>query len=61
MLKNYNVIIEVDGGINEDNIQDVFNAGAEIVVAGNSIFGTKNKINYKYNIEKLRSKAYGFK
>ena len=61
MLKNYNVIIEVDGGINEDNIQDVFNAGAEIVVAGNSIFGTKNKINYKYNIEKLRTKAYGFK
>jgi ribulose-phosphate 3-epimerase len=32
------VKIEVDGGINETNIKDVVSAGAEIVVAGNSLF-----------------------
>jgi ribulose-phosphate 3-epimerase len=32
--------IEIDGGINADNIADVTGAGAEIVVAGSAIFGT---------------------
>jgi ribulose-phosphate 3-epimerase len=32
------VKIQVDGGINEINIKDVVSAGANIVVAGNSIF-----------------------
>jgi ribulose-phosphate 3-epimerase len=34
--------IEVDGGIDSDNIADVVAAGATIVVAGNAIFGTSN-------------------
>jgi len=31
--------IEIDGGINSDNIAEVTSAGAEIIVAGSAIFG----------------------
>ena len=31
--------IEIDGGINQDNIGEVTGAGAEIIVAGSAIFG----------------------
>ena len=33
------VEIEVDGGVCPDNIRDVVNAGADIVVAGSAVFG----------------------
>jgi ribulose-phosphate 3-epimerase len=33
------VRIEIDGGINADNIAEVTSAGAEIIVAGSAIFG----------------------
>jgi ribulose-phosphate 3-epimerase len=33
------VEIEVDGGVCPDNIKDVVNAGADIVVAGSAVFG----------------------
>jgi len=36
------VLIEVDGGINENNVVMVRDAGANIIVAGSSIFGYKN-------------------
>jgi ribulose-phosphate 3-epimerase len=32
--------IEIDGGIDEQNVGDVVRAGASIIVAGNAIFGT---------------------
>jgi ribulose-phosphate 3-epimerase len=32
--------IEIDGGIDIDNIADITSAGAEIIVAGSAIFGT---------------------
>jgi ribulose-phosphate 3-epimerase len=32
--------IEIDGGINADNVAEVTGAGAEIIVAGSAIFGT---------------------
>ena len=31
--------IEIDGGIDTDNVADVVGAGAEIIVAGSAIFG----------------------
>lgn len=34
--------IEVDGGINLDNVKAVTDAGVEIVVAGSSVFGAEN-------------------
>jgi ribulose-phosphate 3-epimerase len=39
---NPNVLIEVDGGIKEDNILEVARAGADIFVVGSGIFGTKD-------------------
>jgi ribulose-phosphate 3-epimerase len=32
--------IEVDGGVSEDNVGSVVQAGVDIVVAGSSIFGS---------------------
>lgn len=34
--------IEVDGGINVDNVQAVIDSGANIIVAGSAIFGAKD-------------------
>ena len=35
-----NILIEVDGGVNLENAKDVINAGATVLVAGNSVFGS---------------------
>jgi ribulose-phosphate 3-epimerase len=40
--KGMEVDIEVDGGINVENIAQVARAGANVFVAGNAIFGSKN-------------------
>lgn len=48
---NYNFLIEVDGGITEKNAKSIIEAGADILVAGTTIF--KNS-NYKNNINKLK-------
>jgi len=39
----YRTRIEVDGGIGADNLQDVLEAGAEIIVMGSAIFNSKRK------------------
>jgi len=43
LLKNreLHAELEVDGGINADNASDIVEAGADILVAGNSIFGAQ--------------------
>jgi len=38
-----NYKIEVDGGINADTIKEAVEAGAEIIVAGNAIFGQSDR------------------
>ncbi len=38
--RGLNVRIEIDGGIDRNNIAEVVAAGAEIIVAGSAIFGT---------------------
>lgn len=43
--------IEVDGGVNEFTAQEVISRGANVIVAGTSVFGTKN---YEEAIKKLR-------
>ena len=35
-------IIELDGGVCEENISECVNAGAELLVAGNAVFGAKD-------------------
>ncbi|MBN1634115.1 MAG: ribulose-phosphate 3-epimerase [Ignavibacteria bacterium] len=41
--EKYKTIIEVDGGIDESNIRTVFEAGADMFVAGAAIFKSENK------------------
>jgi len=40
--KGLNFIIEVDGGVTEENISEYVRAGAELIVAGNAIFAAKD-------------------
>jgi len=40
---NYKVLIEVDGGVNLQNKNDLIKSGADILVIGNALFSAKNK------------------
>lgn len=53
--KNLDVLIEVDGGVKADNIKEVVDAGADVLVAGSAIFG--DDINKA--VKKLRDAAEG--
>ena len=47
--RNLTLDIEVDGGINKNTIQEVVDAGANIIVAGSAIFSgdvTENTIRF---------------
>jgi ribulose-phosphate 3-epimerase len=46
------VLIEVDGGINLDNIRSVADAGADVLVAGAAIFGS---CNYTKTVEAMKA------
>ena len=48
---NIDIDIEVDGGINTENVGKLKEAGANIIVAGTSIISSEN---YKETIEKLK-------
>ena len=50
--KNPNVLIEVDGGINQETIRSAAEAGADVFVAGSAIFGSSD---YGKTMGKLRS------
>jgi ribulose-phosphate 3-epimerase len=41
VFNGYRTRIEVDGGIGPGNLHDVLNAGAEIIVMGSAVFGSK--------------------
>ena len=51
---NLKIDVEVDGGINKTNARKVINAGANILVAGSSIF-TSNSNDYSQNITELKN------
>jgi ribulose-phosphate 3-epimerase len=51
------VDLEVDGGINTSNAAEVVSAGANVLVAGSSIFNTKASVTE--NLAKLREAAEG--
>ncbi len=40
--KNINTLIEVDGGVGLHNSKKLFDAGANVLVAGNSVFSSEN-------------------
>lgn len=49
--KNANTLIEIDGGVNIENAPKLVNTGADVLVAGNTVFASKNPIE---TIEKLK-------
>ena len=51
MIKNRNILIEVDGGINPLTAAECIAAGADVLVAGSAIFANNE---YAKNIESLR-------
>ncbi len=51
LKRNAKTLIEVDGGVNNQNIHDLANAGVDIVVAGNYVFGASD---YKHAIDSLK-------
>lgn len=40
--RNLNVLIEIDGGVTLDNAATIVNAGADVLVAGNTVFKASN-------------------
>lgn len=53
--KGYEVDIEVDGGITLDNVDQFLDAGANIIVAGSSVFNGDIEANVKGFLEKLNA------
>jgi len=47
----YDIRLEIDGGVNVDNIAEIAEAGADMFVAGSAIF---NQPDYKHVIDKMR-------
>ena len=50
--KGLNVLIEVDGGVTEENASSIVAAGADVLVAGNTVFKSKDP---KGTIRQLKS------
>jgi len=56
--RGLNFRIEIDGGVTLETIADVVRAGAEVLVAGNAVFGgSGGKGDAKKNVEKLLAAA----
>ncbi len=50
--KNLNVKIEIDGGVTLENAKEILEAGADVLVTGNTVFGSPDP---KATIAKLKS------
>ena len=55
MTQDTDIQIVVDGGINPSNINKVYTAGADVAVAGSSVFRGRSVSAYKNNISNLRT------
>lgn len=40
--KNYNFLLEIDGGVNAENIVEIKDAGCDIIVAGTAVFNNED-------------------
>ena len=54
IISTRDIFLEVDGGITKENSKVVINAGANVLVAGTSVFNTNKETTYKMNIDSLR-------
>lgn len=51
--RGLNVDIEVDGGVNLDNVSDIIDAGANIIVAGSAVFNGDAEANVRAFMDKM--------
>jgi ribulose-phosphate 3-epimerase len=49
----YNVLIEVDGGIDTGNARKLIDTGVNVLVAGNSVFSSKDPVETIRRLKKL--------
>ena len=52
--RGLNTDIQVDGGVNLDNVEEIINAGANIIVAGSAVFSGDIEQNVKAFLEKMQ-------
>lgn len=52
---NANTLIEIDGGVTDNNAAELVNAGADILVAGSFVFNAKDPITTIRNLKKITS------
>lgn len=52
--RGLDIDIEVDGGVNLDNVEDVIKAGANIIVAGTAVFSGDKANNVKMFFDKMK-------
>jgi ribulose-phosphate 3-epimerase len=50
-LRNPNLYIEVDGGVGEQNVKQLIDAGANVFVAGNSVFSAADQLKAIKNLK----------
>ncbi|HTK22177.1 MAG TPA: ribulose-phosphate 3-epimerase [Mucilaginibacter sp.] len=50
-LRNPNLYIEVDGGVGEQNVKQLIDAGANVFVAGNSVFSANDQLRAIKNLK----------
>ena len=55
LIGNRQILLEVDGGVNDYNAPKLVKAGADILVAGSFVFNGNNISDYKKNISLLRN------
>lgn len=57
MIKDRDIMLEVDGGITADTAPLIAKAGAHVLVAGSAVFKAKHEAGYKTAIETIRQAA----
>ncbi|RYY34727.1 MAG: ribulose-phosphate 3-epimerase [Sphingobacteriaceae bacterium] len=53
--QNPNLLIEIDGGVDDSNVAQLVDAGANVLVAGNSVFSSANPVAAIYNLKYSQS------
>ncbi|MBP3253849.1 MAG: ribulose-phosphate 3-epimerase [Bacteroidales bacterium] len=49
--KQLQTLIQIDGGVNTDNAAQLYQAGADVLVAGSSVFKSKNPLQTIHNLK----------
>jgi len=57
IVENTATLIEIDGGVGLQNAESILNAGADVLVAGNSVFGAENPTLAVYALKNLGIKG----